>query len=75
MAGEGRIVGQNDDEGCAVCRRAALASLKDLALRQIQQPPAEVSLHDKTVGVMRDPAERMPAFTPGGAAATRQRFR
>lgn len=54
--------------------RSSAADLKDSALAQIHQTlthPGKVSLWDKTVGTMRNLAERSPVFKPVYEAAQR----
>jgi len=54
--------------------RSSTADLKDSALAQIHQTlthPGKVSLWDKTVGTMRNLAERSPVFKPVYEAAQR----
>lgn len=54
--------------------RSSTVDLKDSALAQIHQAlthPGKVSLWDKTVGTMRNLAERSPAFKPVYEAAQR----
>ncbi|AFU45473.1 hypothetical protein C380_08855 [Acidovorax sp. KKS102] len=61
-------------QGEVLFSRSSMADLKDSALQQIHQTlshPGKVSLWDKTVGTMRNLAERSPVFKPVYEAAQR----
>lgn len=61
-------------QGEVLFSRSSTAGLKDSALQQIHQTlthPGKVSLWDKTVGTMRNLAERSPVFKPVYEAAQR----
>ena len=65
---------QSPDGGDVMFSRDRIAALKDSALDQISltlSHPGKVSLWDKTVGTMRNLAERAPAFKPVFESAQR----
>ncbi|MEG3064087.1 MAG: PLxRFG domain-containing protein, partial [Comamonas sp.] len=60
------------NDGAAMFSRSKLADIKSKALEQIHQTlshPGTVSLWDRSVGTMRNLAERVPAFKPVFEAA------
>ena len=72
MEGAGPIVNEGGDENNPMFSRSKLAEIKDKALDQIHQTlshPGKVSLWDRSVGTMRNLAERMPTFKPVFEAA------
>lgn len=73
MEGTGEIVDESGDDGNVVFSRSRFMDLKDSALDQLSQTfthEGKVSLWDKTVGTMRNLAERAPAFKPVYEAAS-----
>lgn len=65
MEGAGSIVNEGGDENNPMFSRSKLADIKDKALEQIHQTlshPGKVSVWDRSVGTMRNLAERVPAF-------------
>ena len=68
----GESIANDGGSGNLMFSRSKLADIKDKALEQIHQSlshPGKVSLWDRSVGTMRNLAERMPAFKPVFEAA------